>query len=80
MRVYPVPGRSSGWLAFLYGPLRIDGNEKTAFVLTDLRASTLNISGHDQTLHGPVPVRRRAADHKHAAEPRQRAEQSTQPA
>lgn len=55
VRVYPIPGRSSGWLAFLYGPLRMDGNEKTAFVLTDLRASTLDISGHDQTLHALFP-------------------------
>jgi hypothetical protein len=33
VRVYPIPGRPSGWLAFLYGPLQIRGQEKTAFAL-----------------------------------------------
>lgn len=54
VRVYPVAGQRNR-LAFLYGPLRHKGTEKTAFVLTDLRASTLETSGHDQTLHKLFP-------------------------
>ena len=55
VRVYAIPGRSDGSLAFLYGPLMIRGQEKTAFALVDLNASTLNISGHDATLHELFP-------------------------
>lgn len=55
VRVYPIPGRPSNWLAFLYGPLTIRGQEKTAFALVDLSSSTLEISGHDQTLQELFP-------------------------
>ncbi len=55
VRVYPIPGRSSNWLAFLYGPLTIRGQEKTAFALVDLSSSTLEISGHDQALQDLFP-------------------------
>ena len=55
VRVYPIPGRSSNWLAFLYGPLTIRGEEKTAFALVDLSSSTQEISGHDQTLQDLFP-------------------------
>ena len=48
VRAYPIPGRSSGWTAFIYGPWNIRGKQKAAFALVNLSASILAISGHDQ--------------------------------
>jgi diguanylate cyclase (GGDEF)-like protein len=58
VRVYPVPGRPKGWMAFLYGPWTVRGQQKTAFALVNLSASTLAISGHaeDAALQELFPV------------------------
>ena len=61
VRVYAVPGHPNGWLALLHGPWSAEGAAKTSFVLLDLPASALEISGLDssqQTLlpGGPQPV------------------------
>lgn len=48
VRAYPIPGRSSGWTAFIYGPWNIRGKQKAAFALVNLSASMLAIGGHDQ--------------------------------
>ena len=48
VRAYPIPGRSSGWTAFIYGPWNIRGKQKAAFSLVNLSASMLAIGGHDQ--------------------------------
>ena len=47
VRVYTIPGRPEGWLAFLYGPLSNNGQTTVAFALVDLTASTVAFRGHD---------------------------------
>ncbi len=48
VRAYPIQGKPSGWMAFLYGPWTIRGERKASFALVNLSASLLAISGHDQ--------------------------------
>ena len=48
VRAYPIQGKASGWMAFLYGPWTIRGERKASFALVNLSASLLAISGHDQ--------------------------------
>jgi diguanylate cyclase (GGDEF)-like protein len=44
-------GEAQGdWLAFLHGPFRSDGEQKTAFALVNLRAATMEISGHQHDI------------------------------
>ena len=46
----------SPWLAFLLGPFRSEGQQKTAFALVNLRAATLEISGHPHDINAFVPA------------------------
>lgn len=58
VRVYSIPGRTPGWIAFLYGPWTMGGQTKVAFALVNLSASTLAISGHaeDAALQELFPI------------------------
>ena len=55
VRVYPIPSLPAGWLAFLQGPWKHNGQSKVSFVLMDLKGSTLHMSGHHQAMHDLFP-------------------------
>jgi len=55
VRVYAIPSLPPGWLAFLQGPWQHNGRSKVSFALVDLKASTLEMSGHHHALHDLFP-------------------------
>ena len=66
VRVYAVPSplrdqrrqsrAAERWIALLYGPWPAGGQQKFAFALVDLHDSTLEISGHHQSLAQLFPA------------------------
>lgn len=56
VRVFAAPGLPQGWVAFVYGPWRHDGQPKFSFALVDLASSTREMSGHSEAMDGLFPA------------------------
>lgn len=47
VRAYPIQGKPSGWMAFIYDPLTLRGENKASFALVNLQAHLWETADHD---------------------------------